>query len=70
MSYYKRIVAIPFLDDINFQLNERMKDRNHVETFTLLPSKMVSESYSNEETAESLQAKYQSEMTTVDAIFV
>ena len=63
ISYYKRTVAIPFLDDINFQLSERLKDRNHVETFTLLPSKMFSESYSIEETAKSLQAKYKSEMT-------
>ena len=29
ISYYKRIVTIPFLDDINFQLSERLKDRNH-----------------------------------------
>ena len=62
ISYYKRTVAIPFLDDINFQLSERLKDQNHVETFTLLPSKIFSESYSIEETAKSLQAKYQREM--------
>ena len=62
ISYYKRTVAIPFLDNINFQLSERLKDRNHVETFTLLPSKIFSESYNIEETAKSLQAKYQSEM--------
>ena len=63
ISYYKRSVAIPILNDINFQLSERLKDQNHVDTFILLPSKMFSESYSIEETAKSLQAKYQSEMT-------
>ena len=63
ISHYKRTVAIPFLDDINFQLSQRLNDQNHVETFTLLPSKMFSESYSIEETAKYLQAKYQSEMT-------
>ena len=40
VSYYMRTVAIPFSDDINFQLSERLKGRNHVETFTLLPSKI------------------------------
>ena len=58
-----RTVAIPFSDDINFQLSERLKGRNHVETFTLLPSKMISEIFSIEEIAKSLQTKYQSEMT-------
>ena len=63
VSYYMRTVAIPFSDDINFQLSERLKGRNHVETFTLLPSKMISEIFSIEEIAKSLQTKYQNEMT-------
>ena len=63
MSYYKRTAAIPFLDDLYFQLSEKLKDRNHVEKFTILPSKTFFESYSIEETAELLPAKYQSEMT-------
>ena len=33
ISYYKRTVAIHVLDDINFQLSERLKDRNHLETW-------------------------------------
>ena len=30
LSYYKRSLAIPFLDDINSQLEYRLKDRNHI----------------------------------------
>ena len=63
ISHYKRTAAIPFWNDMNFQLNEKLKDQNLVETFTLLPSKMFSESCSTEETAKLLQSKYQSQMT-------
>ena len=51
------------MDDINFQLSLRLKDQNHVETFTLLPSKMLSENHNVEETANSKQTKYQSDTT-------
>ena len=37
-SYYKRAVAIPFLDDINSQLQGRLQDRNHINIFALFPS--------------------------------
>ena len=33
LSYYKRSLAIPFLDDIISQLEYRLKDRNHIEIF-------------------------------------
>ena len=32
LSYYKRSLAISFLDDINSQLEYRMKDRNYTAT--------------------------------------
>ena len=33
LSYYKRSLAIPFLDDTNSQLEYRLKNRNHIEIF-------------------------------------
>ena len=57
------------MDDINFQLSERLKDWNHVETFTILPSRIFSESYRIDGTAQALQTKYQSEMANVGCHF-
>ena len=39
-EYYKHAFCIPFLDDIINQLVERLKDRNQVKLFDLLPSVM------------------------------
>ena len=39
-SYYKRAVAVPFLDDINLQPQDILQDRNHIDILALLPSIM------------------------------
>ena len=37
-SYCKRALAVPFLDDINSQLHDRLQNWNHVHIVALLPS--------------------------------
>ena len=41
-EYFRRSVAVPFLDTITTQLKSRLVDRNQVELFNLLPSLMLS----------------------------
>ena len=60
-SYYKRSVAIPFLDAIIPDIQSRLKDRDHVEIFGLIPSVMLS-SFNMEATLKSLQEKFSSEL--------
>ena len=47
-------LAIPFLDDINSQLEYRLKDRNCIEIFAILPSIMFKRDYNLEITAKIL----------------
>ena len=61
-SYYKRSVAIPFLDAIIPDIQSRLKDRDHVEIFGLIPSVMLSPSFNMEATLKSLQEKFSSEL--------
>ena len=61
-SYYKRSIAVPFLDDIISQIRDRTKDRSHVEIFRLLPSVMFAKDYSIEESCEILLTKFKNEM--------
>ena len=61
-SYYKRSIAVPFLDDIISQIRDRTKDRSHVEIYRLLPSVMFAKDYSIEESREMLLTKFMNEM--------
>ena len=53
-TYYKRAVAVPFLDDVNSHFQDRLQDRNHVDIFALLPSVMSSNDYNIDEATEIL----------------
>ena len=57
LSYYKRSLAIAFLDDINSQLEHRLKDRNYIEAFAILPSVLFERNYNLEITVEILLEK-------------
>ena len=61
-SYYKRSIAVPFLDDIISQIRDRTKDCSHVEIFRLLPSVMFAKDYSTEEPSEILLTKFKNEI--------
>ena len=43
LDYYKRAIAIPVMDALTNDLIERMKDRNHVELFAILPSVLAND---------------------------
>ena len=61
-SYYKRSMAVSFLDDIISQIRDQTKDRSHVEIFRLLPSVMFAKDCSIEESCEILLTKFENEM--------
>ena len=63
-SYHKRAVAVPFPDDMNSQLQDRLQDRNHLDVFALLPSIMSSSSYNIDEVRELLFQGYKNEMVS------
>ena len=44
-SYHKRAVAVPFPDDVNSQLQGRLKDRDHIDISAFLPSIMSANIY-------------------------
>ncbi len=44
-EYFRRSVAVPFLDSITTQLKSRLADRSQVELFNLLPSLMLSKEF-------------------------
>ena len=54
---------MPFLDDINFQLEDRLKDRNPIEVFAILPSVMFEKDYNLKITVKILLEKYHNKMT-------
>lgn len=57
-EYFKCSIAIPFLDDITNQLIERLKDRNHIELFRILPSLMLTETFNIDDTENILRNKF------------
>ena len=61
-SYCKRAVAVPFLDDINSHLQEKLQDRNHANIFSLLPSVISTNVYDIDEATELLFQGYKNEM--------
>ena len=61
-SYCKRAVAVPFLDDINSQLQDRLQDRNRIDIFAFLPSIMSCNIYKIDEATEFLFHGYKSEV--------
>ena len=69
LSYYKRSLAIPFLDDINSQLEYHLKDRYRMYIFAILPSKIFERDYKLEITVKILLEKYHNEMTNEKAYF-
>ena len=68
-SYYKKSLAIPFVNDINSQLHDQLKDRNHIYIFALLPSVMASDKYNVNGAREVLYQCYKSEMTNESVDF-
>ena len=62
LSYNKRSLAIRFLNNINSQLEYRLKDRNHIEIFVILRSIMLESDYNLEVTVKILLGKYHNEM--------
>ncbi len=60
-EYYKRALGIPFLDDIVNQMEDRRKDRNHVELFNLLPSVLFMPSFQLDLTATALRETFSNE---------
>ena len=69
LSYCKKSLAIPFLNDINSQLQYRLEDRNHIEIFATLPSIMFKRDYNLEITVKILLEKYHNEMANEGALF-
>ena len=61
-KYYKKNLAVPFLDDITDQLEDRLHDRNHAEIFGLLPSVMSMPSFDVESTTSAVVEKFQDEL--------
>ena len=61
-SYYKRSIAVSFIDDIFSQIRDRTKDRSHIKIFRLLPLVMFAKDYSIEESCEILLTKFKNEM--------
>ena len=70
LSYYKRTLAIPFLDGINSKLEYRLKKRNHIEIFSILPSVMFERDCNLEITVKILLEKYYKEMKNEGAHFL
>ena len=46
-SYYRRSIAIPVMDNLINNLQDRMADRKHTEIFSLLPSVCLSEHFNS-----------------------
>ena len=63
LSYNKRSLAISFLDDINSQLKYRLKYRDHILIFAILPTIMFERDYNLEITVKILLEKYHKEMS-------
>ena len=61
-SYYKWAVVVPFLNEINSQLQDGLQDRNHIDIYALLSSVMPSNNYNIDETAELFFQGYKNEM--------
>ena len=54
VSYYRRSIAIPVMDNFINSLEDRMTDRKHTEIFSLLPSVCLSEHFNLDTSAEEL----------------
>lgn len=50
--YSKRAVAVPLLDDVNSQPQDKLQDRNHIDTS--LPSAISTNNYNTDEEKELL----------------
>ena len=61
-EYFRRSVAVPFLDSITTQLKSRLADRNHVELFNLLPSLMFREEFDLDKTVHILKSKFSADI--------
>ena len=61
-SYYKNTVTLPFLDDINSPLPDKLQDGNHLDIFALLPSAMSSNINNIDEATEFFFQGYKNEM--------
>ena len=61
ISCCKRAVSLPFLDNINPQLQDRLRDKNHIGVFVLLSSVISSNNCNIDETPELLFHGYKNE---------
>ena len=61
-EYFRRSVAVPFLDSITSQLRSRLADRNQVELFNLLPSVKLSKEFDVLKAVQILKSKFSLDM--------
>ena len=54
-TYYRRSIAIPVMNDLITNLQDRMSDRNHTEIFALLPSICLSPDFDIEQISATLR---------------
>ena len=54
-TYYQRSIAIPVMNDLITNLQDRMSDRNHTEIFALLPSVCLSPDFDIEQISATLR---------------
>ena len=57
-EYFRRSVAVPFLDSITSQLRSKLADKNQVELFNLLPSVILSKEFDVLEAVQILKSTF------------
>ena len=61
-EHFHRSVAVPILDSITTQLKSRLANRNQVELFNLLPSRMLREEFDLNTSVSILKSKFSMDM--------
>ena len=69
LDYYKKAIAIPVIDDLLNNLTERMKDRNLVDLFVILPSILVNKTLNLKSIAKEIYDKFSDELVDNDIAF-
>ena len=60
-TYYRRSIAIPVMNDLVTNFQDRMSNRNHTEIFALLPSIFLSHDFDIEQSSAKLYELFKTE---------
>ena len=63
-TYYRRSVAIPVMNDVVTNFQDRMSDRNHTEIFALLPLICLSPNFDIEQSSAKLYELFKTEFNS------